>query len=190
MLTIDSEFVRVKARITLLHLPATIDDTINLLAELLSACSSSIEDLTAQCETALLIAVKLKSYEVFKVMLGWLCGVHKEEILQWKDGEGNTVLHIAMSTNQPKVMKLVIEKVNINAKNFSGLTALHIFHTNFTIHLGCDTIVFIWAGIGLFMPILSPSEEILNQNRFIVLYVINPSSPKRFQATSLQSKWR
>ncbi|KAL5750815.1 hypothetical protein ACOSP7_025418 [Xanthoceras sorbifolium] len=128
MITIDSEFVRVKAkgRITPVHYLAKTEN-IDLLAEFLSACPSSIEDLTVQCETAVHVAVKNKRYGAFKVLLGWLRRVNKEEILKWKDGDGNTVFHIATSTNQPEVMKSLIKYVNVNAENMRGLTAMDVF---------------------------------------------------------------
>ncbi|KAJ0083631.1 hypothetical protein Patl1_29810 [Pistacia atlantica] len=69
-----------------------------------SACPSSIEDLTVQCETAVHVAVKNKRLAVVEVLIGWLIRVNKKEVLQWKDEDGNTVLHIATSTKQPKVM--------------------------------------------------------------------------------------
>ncbi|KAJ4712633.1 Ankyrin repeat family protein [Melia azedarach] len=129
MLTIDSEFVRVKAkgRVTPLHYVAQIED-VDLLVDFLSVCPSSIEDLTVQCENAAHLAVKNYRFRAFEVLLGWLKRTNKEEILKWKDEDGNTVLHIATDTNQPKVMKSVIPYINVNAKNLSGLTAEDIFN--------------------------------------------------------------
>ncbi|KAK1551862.1 hypothetical protein Q3G72_006094 [Acer saccharum] len=126
---IDSELVRVKAkwRMTPLHYVAQTEN-IDLLAELLSACPSSIEDLTVRCETAVHVAVKNGRLSAFKVLLGWLRRANKEEILKWKDEDGNTVLHIATFTNQPKVVELLIGTANVNAKNFNGLTAMDMFH--------------------------------------------------------------
>ncbi|XP_031282524.1 ankyrin repeat-containing protein BDA1-like [Pistacia vera] len=105
LLAIDRELVRVKGkgRITPLHYVAEMED-LDLLAEFLSACPSSIEDLTVQCETAVHVAVKNKRLAVVEVLIGWLIRVNKKEVLQWKDEDGNTVLHIATSTKQPKVM--------------------------------------------------------------------------------------
>ncbi|KAJ4876240.1 Ankyrin repeat family protein [Raphanus sativus] len=48
-------------------------------------------------ETAGHIAVKNHQLMVFKVVLGWVKRVNKEEILDWKDENGNTVFHIAAS---------------------------------------------------------------------------------------------
>ncbi|KAK3189307.1 hypothetical protein Dsin_028868 [Dipteronia sinensis] len=102
-------------------------EDIDLLAELLSACPSSIEDLTVRCETAVHVAVKNGRLSAFKVLLGWLRRANKEEMVKWKEEDGNTVLHVATFTNQPKVMELLIGTVNVNAKNFNGLIAMDMF---------------------------------------------------------------
>ncbi|XVF10922.1 hypothetical protein REPUB_Repub07fG0225200 [Reevesia pubescens] len=129
LITTNSQLIRVKGKgmITPLHYLAQKEDA-DLLAEFLSVCPSSIEDTTIQCETAVHIAVKNFSIGSFKVILGWLRRVNKEDILNWKDEDGNTALHIAISTNQPEVVKLLIKNVNLNVKNINGLTPMDIFH--------------------------------------------------------------
>ncbi|CAN7101320.1 unnamed protein product [Brassica rapa subsp. narinosa] len=101
---IDSRLVSIKGRgrITPLHHVARIGDA-ELLSELLFACPSSVEDLTIKCETALHIAVKNHHFEAFKVLLGWVQRVNREDILDWKDEDGNTIFHIAALTNQTEV---------------------------------------------------------------------------------------
>ncbi|KAA8525984.1 hypothetical protein F0562_007916 [Nyssa sinensis] len=50
-----------------------------------------------------------------------------EKVLNWKDENGNTVLHIAASTNQEQVVKLLVkEGLQKNAKNSMGFTALDV----------------------------------------------------------------
>ncbi|XP_012439425.1 ankyrin repeat-containing protein BDA1 isoform X2 [Gossypium raimondii] len=129
LITINSQLIRVKAKgmITPLHYLAQTEDP-DLLAELLSACPSSIEDTTIHCETAAHVAIKNCSIRCFKVLLGWLRRVNKEDILNWKDEDGNTALHIAISTNQTEVVKLLVKHANVNVKNFNDLTAMDIFH--------------------------------------------------------------
>ncbi|TYG77631.1 hypothetical protein ES288_D03G210000v1 [Gossypium darwinii] len=129
LITINSELIRVKAKgmITPLHYLAEIDDA-DLLAEFLFACPSSIEDTTVKFETAVHIAVKNGSISALKVLLGWLNRVNQEDILNWKDGDGYTALHIAVSTNQPQVVKLLVKHVNVNVKNSNGMTAMDTFH--------------------------------------------------------------
>ncbi|XVF51859.1 hypothetical protein PTKIN_Ptkin04bG0217800 [Pterospermum kingtungense] len=128
LITINSQLISVKGKgmITPLHYLIQTDDNADLLAEFLTACPSSIEDTTIQCETAVHIAVKNCSIRAFKVLMGWLQRVNKEDVLNWKDEDGNTVLHIATSTNQTQVVKLLIKKVHVNVKNLNGLTAMDI----------------------------------------------------------------
>ncbi|CAN7033063.1 unnamed protein product [Brassica rapa subsp. trilocularis] len=125
---IDSSLVSIKGRgrrVTPLHHVAQIGDA-ELLSEFLFACPSSIEDLTVKCETAVHVAVKNGNFMAFKVLLGWLKRVKKEEILDWKDEDGNTVFHIAAMMNHTEVMKLLRKTVKVEAKNLDGKTAMDI----------------------------------------------------------------
>lgn len=128
LMTVDVDLIRVKGRgrVTPLHYAAEIEAD-ELLAEFLSACPSSIEDLTSRCETAVHVAVKNGNLSSVKVLVGWLMRVKMEEILNWNDENGNTVLHIATLTNQPEVIKLLIGRLNVNAKNFDKFTALDLY---------------------------------------------------------------
>uniref|UniRef100_A0A1J3G1K6 Ankyrin repeat-containing protein n=2 Tax=Noccaea caerulescens TaxID=107243 RepID=A0A1J3G1K6_NOCCA len=115
---VDSSLVSIKGRgrITPLHHVARIGDG-ELLSEFLLACPSSIQDLTIRCETAVHVAVKSRQFEAFKILLGWIERVKREEILNWKDEDGNTVFQIAASMNQTEVMKLLGKSVNVNAQS-------------------------------------------------------------------------
>ncbi|KFK26765.1 hypothetical protein AALP_AA8G290800 [Arabis alpina] len=88
------------------------------------------EDLTIKCETVVHVAVKNHQNEAFKVLLGWLKRENREEILDWKDEDGNTVFHIAASTNQTEVIKLLRRTIKVNAKNLDGKTAMDILQTD------------------------------------------------------------
>ncbi|CAN8231702.1 unnamed protein product [Cochlearia groenlandica] len=127
LIAIDSSLVSIKGRgrITPLHHVARTGDS-DLLSEFLCSCPCSIEDLTVKCETALHIAVKNHQIEAFKVILGWVKRVNKEEVLDWKDEDGNTILHIAASINQTEVMELLRGVVKVKAKNMDGKTAMDI----------------------------------------------------------------
>ncbi|CAN6994027.1 unnamed protein product [Brassica oleracea var. botrytis] len=105
-LALDSSLVSIKrrGRVIPLHHVARMGDA-ELLSEFLFAYPSSIEDLTIKCETAVHVAVKNHQLMAFKVLLGWLKRVNKEEILDWKDEDGNTVFHIAASINHTEVRK-------------------------------------------------------------------------------------
>ncbi|XP_044477284.1 ankyrin repeat-containing protein BDA1-like [Mangifera indica] len=125
----DSEVVRVKAKgmVTPLHYAAQLDDE-SSVADFLYVCPLSIEDLTVKSETVVHVAVKKGSLKAFKVLLGWLRRFNKEEILKWKDEEGNNPLHTAVSADQPEMVKLLIGYLKVNIKNSKGLTALDIFY--------------------------------------------------------------
>ncbi|XP_030474745.1 ankyrin repeat-containing protein BDA1-like [Syzygium oleosum] len=133
LMTLDPKLIRVRGRcgITPLHYVAGKegDMEVELLAEFLATCNSSINDLTSRCETAVHVAVKNHNLQAFKVLLGWLMRVYRTNILGWKDQDGNTVLHIAASEEQLEIFKLLIgcANVNVNAKNFQDKTALEIF---------------------------------------------------------------
>ncbi|CAA7023431.1 unnamed protein product [Microthlaspi erraticum] len=126
----DSSLVSIKGRgrITPLHHVARVGDS-ELLSEFLLACPSSIQDLTIKCETAVHVAVKNHQFEAFKILLGWIQRVKREDILDWKDEDGNTVYHNAASMNQTEVMKLLGKTVKVNAKNLDGKTAAEILQT-------------------------------------------------------------
>ncbi|XAR70544.1 hypothetical protein NMG60_11027433, partial [Bertholletia excelsa] len=124
----DAGLIRVKGResYTPLHYVAETDN-IDRLAEFLYACPASIKDLTIRDESALHIAVKNSRLRAFKVLLGWLSRTLEIEVLNWRDGDGNTALHIAVATNQVQVVKMLIyRRVRTNLKNWEGLTPLDL----------------------------------------------------------------
>ncbi|XP_030933441.1 ankyrin repeat-containing protein BDA1-like [Quercus lobata] len=133
LLKVDGDLVRVKGRegMTPLHDAAATEDHLDLLVEFLKVCPDSIEDVTIRNETALHVAVKCKKLEAFKHLVERLqqnksknTMLWKRKILNWKDEEGNTVLHVAVSTNQPEAVRLLLDSgVDIDAKNLMGDTA-------------------------------------------------------------------
>ncbi|PKI33063.1 hypothetical protein CRG98_046544 [Punica granatum] len=92
-----------------------------LLAELLYVCPSSIEDVTAEWQTAVHVAVEAKKSESFAVLTGWLLGVDRKNILQWKDTDGNTVLHVATLTNQIELQMAVVKGLDGSQRGCSSL---------------------------------------------------------------------
>ena len=93
---------------TPLHYAATTNDHLALLEIFLSVCPDSITDVTTQNETALHIALKYNKLEAFKFLVGWLLRKwpYWREILELKDVEGKTILHIAVSKNQTEANSL------------------------------------------------------------------------------------
>ena len=110
LIDIDPDLVRVQGRegITPLHFVSEKGD-IHLLREFLSACPKSLEDVTNKGETALHIALKNDKVEAFDQALTtvrppWLgpeeAQQYNQRILNLKDRDGNTLLHIATSKSQ------------------------------------------------------------------------------------------
>ena len=116
----NADLIRVKGRecMTPLHYAATTDDHLDLLHKFLSVCPDSITDVTARNETALHIALKYNKLEAFKFLVGWLRWEwpHWDKILRWKDVEGNTILHIAVSINQTQASPLLFLVTIFNSK--------------------------------------------------------------------------
>ncbi|XP_027069192.1 ankyrin repeat-containing protein BDA1-like [Coffea arabica] len=63
----------------------------------------SIQDLTIRGETAVHIAVRNMNVRALQVLLGWLQRTNNEQILNRKDDNGDTVLHVAASKNQLEI---------------------------------------------------------------------------------------
>ena len=109
LLQVDGDLVCVKGKesITLLHDVAAVAATeqqLALMDKFLLVCPNSIEDVTIQNQTALHIApLENNNLDAFIRLVRWLRKKKSEnakEILNRQDGEGNTVLHVAVSKNQ------------------------------------------------------------------------------------------
>ncbi|TYG58309.1 hypothetical protein ES288_D08G212200v1 [Gossypium darwinii] len=105
---------------------------LRLLDKFLSACPTSIVDITNQGETALHIAVKTRKIEVLDYLLEYLQRSWKREalnqeerVLNWKDENGYTVLHTAVELNQLQMVNSLLKtNINVNAENLKDLTVL------------------------------------------------------------------
>lgn len=103
LIELDCGLIRVKGkeRMTPLHFAVKLNN-MDLLAEFLRVCPGSIDDLTNKFQSAVHIAVEEK-VEALDVLLGWLSRRNREDVLDFKDNNGNTVLHIAVETKQTEV---------------------------------------------------------------------------------------
>ncbi|KAK8672239.1 hypothetical protein V6N13_110612 [Hibiscus sabdariffa] len=111
LLGIDKELVCVKGREgkTLLHYIVGESVDVGLIITFLLCCPECIQDVTNRNESALHIAAQNNLLEVFQLLVGWLRRTNNKdgklwenEVLNWKNKEGDTVLHIAASKNQPQ----------------------------------------------------------------------------------------
>ncbi|XWS66046.1 hypothetical protein CRYUN_Cryun05aG0166700 [Craigia yunnanensis] len=105
LLSVDKDLVCVKGRegFTPLHYVAGVRN-LCLLAKFLLNCPEYIEGVTIRNKTALHIAAQYNRLEVLEILVRWLLRTYKnwEKYLEWKDKDGNTMLHIAASMNQPQ----------------------------------------------------------------------------------------
>ncbi|KAI4302840.1 hypothetical protein MLD38_038540 [Melastoma candidum] len=112
-----------------LHYAAT-KGRVQVMEELLSAWPDSVEEVTARGETAAHLAAKNCQFDAFLVLVEHLKGLNKEAVLNWKDSQGNTVLHIAAAREDYAVIKSMVSGfmdeglIQVNALNDVGLTAL------------------------------------------------------------------
>ncbi|EEF51636.1 ankyrin repeat-containing protein, putative [Ricinus communis] len=130
---VDSRLCRVrgKQKKTPLHL-AAIKGRAEVTSVMLMSCPDCIEDVTVRGETAVHQAVKNNQFHAVNVLVDWIRGTNREEMLNVKDELGNTVLHLAAWKKQRQA-KLLLGAATIrsgilevNAKNNSGLTCLDL----------------------------------------------------------------
>ncbi|XP_058744495.1 ankyrin repeat-containing protein BDA1-like [Vicia villosa] len=133
----NNDLVRIEGRegLTLLHFASQIGE-VDFLAKFLFVCPKSIEDVTGKGETALHIAVKNEQYEALDLLVCFLrksivrgAKMIQYEILNWKDEDDNTIMHILAQRNfEPQVVKalglLLKTRINLEAKNLENKTAL------------------------------------------------------------------
>ncbi|MFQ6640435.1 hypothetical protein Gotur_016820 [Gossypium turneri] len=92
-------------------------------------------------ETALHLALIKEQMKAFNILIGWLQRLQmspdiprsilafEKKIVNWKDKDNNTVLHIAAKRGQDEALKLLLDSqlwLEVKAKNSEGLTALQI----------------------------------------------------------------
>ncbi|KAB9334812.1 hypothetical protein FH972_027026 [Carpinus fangiana] len=136
LLDVDKDLVRVQGKegVTPLHYAAQIGN-LHLLTKFRNVCLMCIKDVTIRRETALHIALNNNQLDAFELLRRWLqwttledaSSLWENKLLNWKNEEGNTLLHIAVSNNQPQVVRWLLNaRVDTNATNLAGLTALNI----------------------------------------------------------------
>lgn len=131
---INQDLVRAKGKKgrTPLHL-ASKKGEIDLLTLFLWACPYSIEDVTVRNETTLHFAVRHGQYEALQVLVRWLMRTSEidaemeRRILNYKDEQGNTILHVSSCQNNLQMVQLLVKTtLDLRVKNFEGRTALDL----------------------------------------------------------------
>ncbi|XP_059444292.1 uncharacterized protein LOC132176176 [Corylus avellana] len=136
LLDADKDLVRVQGKegATPLHHVAQTGN-LYLLAEFRKVCPMSIKDVTIRGETALHFALNNTKLDAFEFLIRWLQQITLEDasslwenkLLNWKNEEGNTLLHMAVSNDQPQVVRWLLNaRIDTNATNLAGFTALDI----------------------------------------------------------------
>ncbi|XP_052200610.1 ankyrin repeat-containing protein BDA1-like [Diospyros lotus] len=120
--------VRNSAGWTVLH-AAAIKGRAAVLAELVGVRPEWTRVLTDRGETGLHLCVRNNRVEGLKVLVEELMDKKDYgELLNWKDCDGNTILHIAVAKKQLEIVKLLLTTgaVEVNTLNRNGSTALDI----------------------------------------------------------------
>ncbi|KAI6706456.1 hypothetical protein NL676_009418 [Syzygium grande] len=89
-------FVKGRERRIPLHY-AVINGELDVMKVLLSSSPESVEETTARKETALHLAVKNNRLDAVVVLVEHLKQHDKEQVINWQDNKGNTVLHVAVA---------------------------------------------------------------------------------------------
>ncbi|GMI87084.1 hypothetical protein like AT4G10720 [Hibiscus trionum] len=129
----DKDLVRVKGKngYTPFHFAVTMGDCF-VLTKILKDCPECIHDVTNRKDTALHLAAREKKFEAFQALLSSLWSsvsstVQIKKLLNSKNRNGDTVLHIAASEKQPKILKLLTKcRIDLRATNSNKLTAVDI----------------------------------------------------------------
>lgn len=76
---------------------------VDIVKELVCACPQSVKEVTICGETVLHVAVKSNQAEAVKVLLEEIKKLDMMEIVNWKDKDGNTIMHLATLRKQHEV---------------------------------------------------------------------------------------
>ncbi|CAA2983207.1 ankyrin repeat-containing BDA1-like [Olea europaea subsp. europaea] len=127
LLKIDSNLSTVKGKEKRIPLHyAVIKGRTQVIGELLSACEDSIREVTARGETSFHLAVKHNQFEALKSLVVHHKTYNKEDNLNQKDAQGDTILHLAdieLMLDENFVTKGLLE---VNSLNKRGLTPLDV----------------------------------------------------------------
>ncbi|CAB4271153.1 unnamed protein product [Prunus armeniaca] len=96
LLKVDPRLYQLKGRDewTPLHYAAS-RGRVDVVVEMVLTCPESVEDVTIQGETSLHLAVKRSQFEAIKALVELVREMNKVNILNIKDNNGNSVLHLA-----------------------------------------------------------------------------------------------
>ncbi|KAI5569681.1 hypothetical protein BDE02_12G093200 [Populus trichocarpa] len=134
LMEVDIKLCRLEGRqkMTPFH-HAAIRGRAEVISLMLSGCPDCIEDETERRESALHLAVRNNRFEAIKKLVDWIREMNKEYLLNMKDEQGNTVLHLASWKKQRRVIEIFLGSgsvstgsLEVNAINHTGITALDV----------------------------------------------------------------
>ncbi|KAF8412910.1 hypothetical protein HHK36_000882 [Tetracentron sinense] len=123
-----------KEKRTPLHI-AVMYGRIDVINVLMDEFPKALEDLTVSKETALHLALKYQQFDTFKLLLDWVKELNTRDVVNLKDNEGNTALHLAITSRAPRqadpymIKDLIcnfVSGVTVNAMNANNQTALDV----------------------------------------------------------------
>ncbi|KAM1126461.1 hypothetical protein ACFX2B_041139 [Malus domestica] len=104
----------------------------DVVKEMVLACPESLEDVTLHEETSLHLAVNNCQFEAVKTLVESAMELRKDNVLNTKDKNGNSVLHVATWKKQHQVVEWLVgngttpSALEVNIVNQSGLTPLDL----------------------------------------------------------------
>ncbi|RDX63986.1 Ankyrin repeat-containing protein, partial [Mucuna pruriens] len=109
---------------TPLHM-AVMNGKVSILEDFMSSIAAAFHYLTREEETVFHLAVRYGWYDALEFLVRVSNGTN---LLHCQDRYGNTVLHLAVMGRRHKMAEFLINKtkVDINARNYEGVTALDI----------------------------------------------------------------
>ncbi|OMO66968.1 hypothetical protein CCACVL1_20867 [Corchorus capsularis] len=110
---------------TPLHL-AAIKGKVEALTELVRFKPEATRVLTAGGESGLHLSVKNNRLGALKALVESVA--EDDQFVNWRDSDGNSVLHIAVAKKQLEMIRYLINntKIEVNARNANGFTAMEL----------------------------------------------------------------
>lgn len=93
-----------------LHL-AAIKGRVAVLGELLRSKPEVARELTGRGETCLHLCVKYNRFEALKVLVAFM--KKDDQFVNWKDSDGNTILHVAVAKKQIEVFNIAFHSIHL-----------------------------------------------------------------------------
>ncbi|KAH7856420.1 hypothetical protein Vadar_001194 [Vaccinium darrowii] len=112
-----------------LHL-AAMKGRVEIIRELLGAKPNSIHEKLSTWETVLHLCVKYNKLEALKTLVRYVQSNDMESLLNSRDDDGNTILHLAAALKQMDTIEYLLGtksvKDHANVRNHNGSTALDL----------------------------------------------------------------